>query len=67
MEGRYAFFVDGELLVIEKDEGERDVQYSMRVKFIIDKHEMYNLEDLKDYSRIHTNRILFNMRYPEVR
>ncbi|MFS8158698.1 MAG: NADAR domain-containing protein, partial [Candidatus Roizmanbacteria bacterium] len=66
METTFAYFVDGELIVINRDEGERMIQYNLRVKFITEHHTKYDLPQLHTYSRMYANRILFGTSYPKI-
>ena len=50
MEQRFAFFIDGEILIIERDEGESTPQFTERLKFIFDRIHIY-IADVKSNSK----------------
>jgi len=65
MEESYAFFHQGNLLTITRESGERKVRYSMRVKFISERVNKYDLHMLEEYSRVYADMVLFGAEYPD--
>lgn len=64
MENKLIYFVNGRILIITKDEGERPLHYAIRVKFILDRFNIFPINDLETYSRIYINYCFYNLTYP---
>lgn len=79
MEEGLVYFVNGKIVLIVRDEGERSLHYFIRVKFILDqplvkiddqvlpmqpRYEVYDMQLLESYSRIYVNKVFFGTTYP---
>jgi len=63
MDRHYAYYVDGNLIDIVKEESERNARYFLRVKFItqqvkiddvmVSRFVLYDPEEVVTYSKIH--------------
>lgn len=64
MNNQYVFIIDGQALIIEKDENEQRLRFSMRVQFIISRFQIYEADMLRDFSHIYADKILLGLTYP---
>ena len=60
---RYAYIVEGQVLILEKDEDENILRFSMRLDFISKRFKDFELDVLVRYSHIYVNKLLLGLMY----
>lgn len=65
MTQRYAFVVNGQILIIDRDENEKELRFSLRLRFITRRHEFFSVQLLTDMSRLYADKVLLGLKYPQ--
>lgn len=63
MKGTYAFFHGGKHLNLDVGAGERRSRYSIRLEFIFERMDLYEILLLEEYSHIYADMVLFGCEY----